>query len=226
VPWPKAAAKKIFVVSHGVDATAYRPARNGEVQSNQILFLNGLSQAKGIFTLLDAFELVAKSMPHARLAVAGRGSDAERVATLIASSPLRDRIDFMGHVPRERVPAVMAACALHCLPSFGDPYPGSILEAMACGKPVVATDAGGIPYLLPDDGGRRIPPGDVPALADALTEILASPQLQMDMGAVNRRAVEAQHTWERVGDRLEDIYRFVLRPSSSPRPVVGPTPIS
>jgi glycosyltransferase involved in cell wall biosynthesis len=76
---------------------------------------------------------------------------------------------------------------------------------------VVVTDAGGIRYLVPEGGGYKVPPGDVGALADALTAILSSAELRAQMGHINRRTVEEQHAWERVGDRLEEVYDFVLR---------------
>jgi glycosyltransferase involved in cell wall biosynthesis len=206
-----AVADKTFVVPHGIDTTLYRPHPEYATEPPRILFLNGLTRHKGIYALLEAFALVSPRIPRARLVIGGQGNEAEAVAAALAASPVRGAIDFLGHVPKERVPDLMARCTLHCLPSVGDPYPGSILEAMACGKPVVITPTGGVQYLVPEGGGRRVPPGDIGALADALTEILTSPQLQAAMGAVNRRVVEQEHTWEHVGDRLEAVYDFVLR---------------
>jgi glycosyltransferase involved in cell wall biosynthesis len=84
------------------------------------------------------------------------------------------------------------------------------LEAMACGKPVVATDTGGLSYLVPPDGGRKVPPGDAEALADALYEVLADAELRRAMGSRNRAVVEERYAWPRVVDRLEDAYREAI----------------
>jgi glycosyltransferase involved in cell wall biosynthesis len=81
---------------------------------------------------------------------------------------------------------------------------------MACAKPVVATDTGGLAYLVPDEGGRKVAPGDGGALADALYEVLADPALRQAMGRHNREVVEQRYAWSRVVDRLESTYREVV----------------
>jgi glycosyltransferase involved in cell wall biosynthesis len=97
------------------------------------------------------------------------------------------------------------------MPSFGEPFGMSLLEAMSSGKPVVVTDAGGAGHLVDTRGGRKVTPGDAPELARALGEILASPALQRQMGAHNRAAIEDVYSWDRVIARLEDVYRALVR---------------
>jgi glycosyltransferase involved in cell wall biosynthesis len=77
---------------------------------------------------------------------------------------------------------------------------------MACARPVVATAAGGLQHLVPDAGGRKVPPGDAAALADALAEVLGDAELRRAMGAHNREVVEERFAWSRVGERLEELY--------------------
>ena len=77
---------------------------------------------------------------------------------------------------------------------------------MASGLPIVSTSSGGTPYIVPTDGGRLVPSGDVNALADALIEILDSPELQQSMSHTNRRVAIEQFAWDKVIDRLEEIY--------------------
>jgi glycosyltransferase involved in cell wall biosynthesis len=100
----------------------------------------------------------------------------------------------------------MRACTVHCLPSLGEPFGMTALEAMACAKPIVATDAGGLKHLVPDGGGLRVPPGDAAALSAALRQVLTSPELQRRMGDSNRALIERHYTWTRVIDRLEQAY--------------------
>jgi L-malate glycosyltransferase len=118
---------------------------------------------------------------------------------------------MVGAVSRDRVAEVMRSCTVYCLPSHGEPFGLTALEAMACGKPVVATDAGGLAYVVDAPrGGSKVPVGDAGALARALTEILSSPSLAEAMGRHNRRVAVEQYDWERVIDRLEETYARVL----------------
>jgi glycosyltransferase involved in cell wall biosynthesis len=104
----------------------------------------------------------------------------------------------------------MQDTTVFCLPSFGEPYANTIIEAMSCGKPIVATDSGGIPALVPPAGGILVPPGDATALSAALERVLRSEELQAQMGATNRKYVEEKLTWTAVVGRLEAIYSSLL----------------
>jgi glycosyltransferase involved in cell wall biosynthesis len=175
-----------------------------------ILFLAGLEPWKGIETLLDAFELTAAELGDRRLAIGGDGTLAAAVRRRVERSAFGERIDLLGRVERERVPALLRGCALYCLPSVREPFGISALEAMACGRPVVTTDAGGLRHLIDDEGGRRVPPGDVTALAAALRELLGDPALRRAMGAHNARLVRERYSWARVVTRLEAAYREAI----------------
>jgi glycosyltransferase involved in cell wall biosynthesis len=211
---PAAASRLAAPVStrelpHGIDASAWVP---GEPASGlDVLFLANLEVRKGIHVLLDAFPSVAARLPEARLLIAGGGPELEAVRVRVASTPGLERVELLGHVPREQVMAAMQRSAVYCLPSSDEePFGMTALEAMACGKPVVASATGGLAYLVPDDGGRKVPPGDAAALADALHELLANPELRGAMGAHNRRTVEQRYAWPRVVDRLEEAYREAI----------------
>ena len=155
----------IYEVPHGIDLSRF-PPRPGPPPRPSVLFLANVIRRKGIFTLLEAFERVAprgarrragdrrRRRRHGGRAGGGRG-DARRCASASWAASIAPS-----------VPALMRAHSVYCLPSYGEPFATSILEAMACGVPVVATRAGGVPHLVSDDGGRLVPPRDVEALAD------------------------------------------------------------
>jgi L-malate glycosyltransferase len=204
--WPLMTGRlHVHELSAGIDPRVWRPAEH-EPASGDILFVGNLEPRKGLYVLLDAFAQLAASVPEARLLVAGGGSQYEEVRASVSRSPALARVDLLGAVSHEDVPHLMRACAVLCAPAIGEPFGMAALEAMACGKPVVASDAGGLRHLVRDGGGRRVPVGDSPALAAALREILTSPRLQRDMGEFNRRRVEQHFTWARVIDRLEAVY--------------------
>jgi L-malate glycosyltransferase len=109
---------------------------------------------------------------------------------------------------------MMQSCDVYCLPSYGEPFGMTALEAMACARPVVATDAGGLRHLVPDEGGRKVAPGDPRALAAALRELLTDQALRRAMGEHNRRLVEERYAWPRIVSRLEEVYGEAIREPS------------
>lgn len=213
---PERLREKIFFVNNGVDAHLFTPAEAAAPNRTQtpddaqhILFVANLHRRKGILTLLDAFALVAAQLPAARLTVVGSGGIEAEVHARAAQLACRDRITFVPHLPRIELPAALRACTVCCLPSYGEPLSNITLEAMACGKPVVVTDAGGLGLLVQAENGRKVRPRNVPALAGALREILVSPALQSQMGRANRLLIEERYAWERVIEQLESAYQVV-----------------
>jgi glycosyltransferase involved in cell wall biosynthesis len=205
------ARSRIAVVPPGIDLNVFRPARAGErAGSPSVLFLAALERRKGVDTLLDAFALVARSRPDVRLRLAGSGSLEDEIRSRIRGEPLAGRVDVLGQVAREEVPALLRSSTLLCLPSLGEPLGMSALEALATGLPVVATNTGGLADLVPDEGGRKVPPGDAAALGQALDELLGlGPEEQAALAARNR-AVAESYSWAAAVDRMEEAYAGVV----------------
>ncbi len=191
----------------GIDTEHWAP---GTDSGEGILFLASLASYKGVDVLLDGFEMLIRRMPSARLRIAGSGPEELWIRRRIQSTAELRGVEMLGPVERERVPVLMRGCSVYCLPSYGEPFGMSALEAMACGKPVVGTDAGGLRHLIDGAGGRKVAPGDAGGLARSLQEILSQPELARSMGLHNRRLVEERYAWPLVIDRLEDVYRRAL----------------
>jgi glycosyltransferase involved in cell wall biosynthesis len=124
------------------------------------------------------------------------------VEAAVRAGGLAERTRFTGTVPYEAVPAWLDAADLMVLPSFNEGMPLSVLEALASGRPVVASRVGGTPELVSDPRyGLLVPPGDAPALATALEEALARP---WDPDALRARAVE--FGWPQIVARVRAVY--------------------
>jgi L-malate glycosyltransferase len=225
LPWPDMVRDRVFMLPHGIDADLFSPEDSADAAARisagqedpTILFFANVVPRKGIFTLIEAFAIVARHNPNAILRVAGDGSALDEVKRRAASLSCIDRIEFLGRQDRGAAPSLFRNCDVYCLPSRGEPYATTVLEAMSCGKPIVVTDAGGLPYMVHDSGGKRVPVGDSALLAEALLDLLDHPEKRLAMGRYNRKLVEETMTWENVVSQLEEIYRQVIQRTASKR---------
>jgi glycosyltransferase involved in cell wall biosynthesis len=206
---------RVHVIGHGIDSEGYAE-RERLPDEPSILFLANLEYRKGIFTLLEAFDRVAATVPRCTLQIWGTGAEAAAVDRRIEQSAFKDRIHRRGHAPRERVSEIMRSHSVYCMPSHGEPFGMTLLEAMASGVPVVTTDCGGPPHILHEAGGRVVPMRDADRLAGALVEIVSNVELQRSMGVYNRRRIEEEFDWSRSLDRMESVYERVLSQQAGP----------
>jgi L-malate glycosyltransferase len=205
---------RVEILPIGIDSEVFCPADNRDSwPSNDgvsgpvtVLFLANVIRRKGIFDLLHAFDRVVERCPQAKLLVAGDGSELAEAQSIASAMLCHDRVQFVGRQSRASAVTRFQDTDIYCLPSHGEPYGMTAVEAMSCGKPLVVTDAGGLGCLVDDQGAMRIPVGDPEALADALIALIADPARRRAMGEHNRRRVLETMTWDRVADRLEEIY--------------------
>jgi L-malate glycosyltransferase len=204
----------IEILPLGIDSTTFCPPADNEASPTNdgvsgpatILFLANVVRRKGIFDLLEAFDRVVQCCPRAQLTVAGDGPELAEAKSFATAMRGRSQLRFAGSQTRAGVAALFQSTDIYCLPSHGEPYGLSAVEAMSCGKPLVVTDAGGLGGLVDDQGGLRVPVADPERLADALCTLIADPARRQAMGEHNRRRVLETMTWDRVVDRLEEIY--------------------
>jgi glycosyltransferase involved in cell wall biosynthesis len=172
-------AREVRVIPSGVEL----PERVGtEAEPAEVLYAGRLSAEKGVLELLDAAEGL-------NLVVAGDG-------------PLRDRIPFArGFVPHDELQQLYARAAVIACPSRREGFGVACLEAMAHGRPVVATRVGGLLDLVVDgETGIVVPPRDPAALRSALERLLADPDLRRKLGAAGRDRAGTHFSWEKVTD--------------------------
>ncbi len=184
-------------------------ARNGQVR---IGLIGRISPWKGQHIFLQAAARVCQKFPEARFFVVGSAlfGEAEydrKVRSLTESLGISDLVTFTGF--RKDVQNMIADMDLIVHASTtGEPFGQVIIEGMAAGKPVVATDGGGVPEIVEDGKtGILVPMGDVQAMADAIGRMLADPALAADMGARGRERVRDYFTIERKARNVEAVYQ-------------------
>lgn len=168
-----------------------------------------LVPVKGLDRLLEAMRRVAERSPQARLLVLGDGPLRASLEAQAAALGLGRRVWFPGH--QADISRWLRAMDVFVLPSLAEGLPMSLLEAMAAGRPVVASRVGGIPEVVRDGvEGRLVPPGDVTALADACLAYLRDPSAREAVGACARARVAEAYTIEATGPRYVDLYRRLV----------------
>jgi glycosyltransferase involved in cell wall biosynthesis len=198
------------VIPYGIDTAEFAPRSLPTSEHPTIIFMGPLAHRKGIITLVRAFARVRERIANARLRIAGTGEDFDEMCATIDALNLRENVEIMGSIPRDEVPDYLASGHVLTQPSIGEPYGMSIIEAMAIGRPIVATSAGGFLDTIHESGGRLVPVNDVERLADALCEVLTVPGLAEQMGAHNIARAQ-RYDWQMVIDQIEALYGKVLK---------------
>lgn len=199
-------AGRIAVLYNGVEVP-----KAGSADDGYILFLGRLSPEKGIETLLKAHAQAGAPWP---LKVAGTGPLYEALASDFPSA------QFLGHLTGDDLRQTLVRAAIVVAPSeCYENCPMSVLEAMAHGKPVVASRIGGIPELVTDgDTGLLFEPGNVAELIDCLTRLMGDPALRQRMGDAARKRVEENFSLARHNAGLMALYEGLLATADNNRP--------
>lgn len=204
------------LIPNGVDTARFgRPAGRTPpacADGLAILYVGRLEPRKGLASLIEAFARVKASLPEARLVVVGPYSAAERRPFERMAQRLRvSDVRFAGYVPDEALPGYYQSSAVFCAPSLGSESFGMVLlEAMAAGTPIVASDIEGYRAVIGHHRqGLLAPPRDGAALAEALLYLLQRPDLRRAMGR-HGQITAANYTWERVADQVLEYYADVL----------------
>ncbi len=174
-----------------------------------VMCVSRLEREKDVATLVRAMARVQDTIPPVRCVIAGDGSQRRELEHLVLQCGLEECVTFAGYVSDAL--SLIAVGDILVLPSLAEPFGLVLLEAMALGKPVAATDAGG-PREIVQNGstGLLTPPGDTSAMADAIARILSDPVLAAEMGSKGRERYEACYTAERMAQETLAVYRKVL----------------
>lgn len=171
-------AARVRVIANGCDSSIFRlrdraaarEATGVAANAELIVYVGRLVPEKGLRELVEAVKNLRKIRPHVQLALIGGGPMHEELGALAADSA--GLIRMPGAEPPERVARWMAASNLVTLPSYSEGHPNVLVEALACGRPVVSTPVGGIPEVVDESCSILVPPRDATALAGALGAVL------------------------------------------------------
>lgn len=215
--------ERLLVFPSRCDAARFDPAGHGPVEPGHLLFVGNLVEGKGVRDLLAALRIVCAARPEVRLTIAGSGPAESAWRALADRLAVAHAVRYVGRVPHDRLPGLLATAAALVLPSHHEATPRVIMEAMAMGRPVVATAVGGVPDLLDDRVHGRLVAAHAPAaLADALLDVLGGPPWAAGLAERSRARAIASFSVPRHLDMLEALHaRAVGRGADPSRPPPG-----
>ncbi len=200
---------KIKIVSDRVDLKLFYPIRKQRKKRN-IAFVGRLHPLKGIQYLLKALPTIIKEIPDIKCKIIGEGSFKERLEDLVVKLNVSDHVEFIGLLPHNQMPSAYHNIDLLVNPSLVEGQSRAILEAMACGIPVIATKTGGVPSIIKHEfNGILVEPKDSDIIAKWILEILSNDKLAKMLGD-NARKVAEQYEMQQQLQKYFDLFKLAL----------------
>jgi glycosyltransferase involved in cell wall biosynthesis len=194
--------RKVTVIPNYVDTELFTPARYKAMTRPRLCYVGRLDQEKNLEALIAAVLGL-----EIELEIIGCGTLHDKLATIIAGN---SQIRLVGMVPNNRLPDHFRRCALFILPSLYEGHPKALLEAMACGVPVIGTDVSGINEVINHGQTGWLCKPDADSIREAIQKVLADNALQERLGSNASRYVVENFALERIVEMELDIYRHIL----------------
>lgn len=202
--------KNIYILNNGSSVEKFGDKIVNDNGDILIVFMGRLGKRKGTYDLIEAFREVIKEISNVKLLLGGDG-DIEDVKSLISDLDLIDKVKVLGWVSGSEKIMTFRKADIYVLPSYNEGLPGSILEAMSAGAPIVTTPVGGIPEAVKDGvNGFLIKPGDIKHLASKLIILCKDEQLRIQMGNASKKIIQGKFDIKQIVEDLVEHYLFVL----------------
>jgi glycosyltransferase involved in cell wall biosynthesis len=194
-----------------VDIHKFKPQRKDkESGMYEILYVGSLYPIKGLKYLIQALALVLKNRRDVKLRIVGSGPDETRLFLLAKRLGVLDNVSFEGFIPHGEIVRYYQQCNIFVYTTLGEPFGKSIIEAMACGKPVITSNIGG-PAEIVEDGktGFLVPPTKPHIIAEKIHFLLTDVSKRRQMGEAARKVAE-NYSWEKVAELSHRVYQSCL----------------
>lgn len=209
---------KIRIVPNGVDIKKFVPLNDSASKKQlnpdddiSVLFVGSLIPRKGLNFLIEAAKKIVKQSPNVKFKIVGDGPLKNHLVDSLKQNSILSNFVFLGNIKEDALPAVYSSADVFVLPSIQEGQGIVLLEAQACGKPVVAFDIGGINEAVCNgESGLLVKRGDSDALADALTTLLSDRSLRNRLGINGRKFVSENFTWDKCATGMLNVYREAL----------------
>lgn len=207
---------KVDWVGTGVDQQVFiPPPETRQLSDSYVLYSGRLLERKGLISLLRAASLISKEAPGVKFLLLGDGPLKNYLEKEAERLHIQSRFLLLGHIPfrarQQELIEFYQRAAIFVQPSLYEGLPATLLEAMACGKAVVATAVGGHPDAISHgSNGLLVPPNDPQALAKSLLALLQDGTMRKALGQAARNTIEERFTWDAVAQRTLQCYQKVV----------------
>ena len=228
-------SSKISVIPPGVDIRHFYPIPKDEAKevvnlpenTHMILYVGRIEPLKGIDSLIQAISMIQKSgelkcCPHSLVIIGGEpeakpeemNAEMARLQDLVEELGIENFVIFLGKQDQQMLPYYYSAAEVVVMPSHYESFGMVALESMACGTPVIASQVGGLAFLVRDgETGFVVPGNDIEKLSNRLVDLIRNKELRNKLGA--KSADYAQlYSWENISSKILEVYREVLKKSS------------
>jgi sugar transferase (PEP-CTERM/EpsH1 system associated) len=207
---------RLYRIINGVDLAKFvdstrKPFQRNAFHANEkvICAVGRLSPEKSHETLLESFSMVNRDIKNTKLLIVGDGIQKSYLVNITKKLSIENSVVFMG--TRTDVPEILWKTDIFILPSLTEGISLTLLEAMAAGKPIVATNVGGNPEVVVDgETGILVPPKDPQRMAEAIMTIIQNPELSKTMGMAGRKRVDEKFSLVRMVDEYKKLYEELL----------------
>ena len=185
----------------------------------QVLSAGSLIRVKGFSLAIKAFKEFESRHPDSEFSIVGSGPEEPRLRAVVERAQLHPKVKLVPAVSRDELLSKMASCDVFLFPSLRDGGGAVVIEAMAAGKPVICLDSGGPGMHVTEGSGIKIRPSypedAAHNLADALERLHQDKALRLKLGEAARERAEQVYHWDRLGERLMEVYQHALDPAGA-----------
>jgi glycosyltransferase involved in cell wall biosynthesis len=199
------------ILHNGIDIKAYQQCIRKPESFTNYLFMGRVGERKGVYDLIKAIDIIVNSYGRKdlRFYLAGDG-EIDKVQAVIDKSKLSENVKLLGWLTSVDKKKILKEAEVVVLPSYDENLPMSLIEAMACGKVVISTYAGGIPDLVQHGhNGYLFKAGDIDELVKHILFVNENPEIVMPICQNNIRTIEERFNLDIVGARLNSIYESI-----------------
>jgi len=202
--------KQMYVLGNGVDTGYFKPDEMLDRAQNIVLYTGRLDSRKGVVDLISSAKFVCENYPEVKFVITGKGPNREYIQRHISNLHLKDNVTLVGYVNREELLKLYQSSTMYVLPSYYEGLPTTLLEAMACGLPSIATDVDGSSEVINHgQTGLLVPPKCPETLSESIQDLLADGQKRKNIGNSGRRYVKENYDWSKIADKFAEIYASV-----------------